>query len=108
MIWENILDNNDCTLREIHGYGEPRLVFQRASFRLLFYRIWTESARWKWGLIETGFFDTRRIVRINADCIRFAIRIDSVQYSCFETYGLELLYHELGELPSSSSETEEV
>ena len=107
-MWENVLETNDSSLVTSYGSGEPRQAFVRASFRLLFYRIWTESARWKWGLIETGFFEDKRIVKINSHCCRFAPRLDNVQYSSFEHYGLDLLYHEIGELPSSSSESEEV
>ena len=108
MMWENVMAHNDSRLIELLD-GEPRLVFRHSRFRRLFYRIWIQSARWRWGLIELGYFDTMRIVTLDQHRCRFAPRLDNVQYSDFEAHEEELLFHELHELPlDSTSESEEV
>ena len=108
LMWEYILEHNISGLGD-GGWevdGVPQLVFYSPRFGNLFYRIFAAGANWRWGLIDLGYFNTRRILHMEPYRVRFAPRLDNVQRWHFDTYGLALMYYEIEELYSSSSSDE--
>ena len=97
LVWEYILSHSISGLGEIVD-GEPRLVFHSPRFARLFYRLFASDARWRWGLIDLGYFNTRRVITMQEYRVRFAPRLDNVPISAFYTYGIALMYEELEDL----------
>ena len=97
LVWEYILSHSISGLGEIVD-GEPRLVFYSPRFARLFYRLFASDARWRWGLIDLGYFNTRRVITMQEYRVRFAPRLDNVPISAFHTYGIALMYEELEDL----------
>ena len=97
LVWDYILSHSISGLGEIVD-GEPRLVFHSPRFARLFYRLFASDARWRWGLIDLGYFNTIRVITMQEYRVRFAPRLDDVAISAFHTCGVTLMYEELSDL----------
>lgn len=103
LMWDHIFANGHSGMGEMMQDGEPRLYFFSPRFGNLFYRLFAADASWRWGLIDLGFFNTRRVVEMQPYRVRFAPRLDNVQPGCFDTYGIALMYWEIEDLCMDTS-----
>ena len=98
LMWEHILSNEPSNIGEHIVDGVPQNFFYSPRFARLFWRMFEAGSSWKWGLVELDFFDDMLITHMREGYVRFRPRIDHVRVSDFNTYGLELMYQEIGDM----------
>ena len=103
LMWDHIFENGHSGMGEMIQDGEPRLYFFSPRFGNLFYRLFAADESWRWGLVDLGFFNTRRVVEMQPYRVRFAPRLDNVQQCNFDTYGIALMYWEIEDLCMDTS-----
>ena len=106
LMWEHILSSETSNIGESIVDGVPQYFFYSPRFARLFWRMFEAGPSWQWGLVELDFFDDILITHMREGHVRFRPRLDYVRVSDFRTYGLELMYQEIGDMYLDTTSTD--